>query len=240
MVNRILKILWGFYPRVGSTPTPGTNCEESATVISRTILRTGGTALAVIAGFLIFSSQLWPCRAVAQSERQRARSPQVKEKGASWKTFSNRAGWSIKYPPGWTIGSCRNCSDPTDPEVFVDFFPPMSPRETNSDEGWVIIQNLGRKPTGQTIDEWFLQIKQASNQNPRLKEESMELNGLPALRVRYRNPYNGGHEFDTVYVVAGVKSFSISFSGNRGGVTIENLRNYPVFVQMLLTFTVNR
>jgi hypothetical protein len=35
-----------------------------------------------------------------------------------WKSFANKAGWQINYPDNWQVGSCRSCTDPTDPDVF--------------------------------------------------------------------------------------------------------------------------
>ncbi len=32
-----------------------------------------------------------------------------------WKTFANKAGWAIKYPRDWQVGSCRQCADPMIP-----------------------------------------------------------------------------------------------------------------------------
>lgn len=58
---------------------------------------------------------------------------------AKWKVFSNRAGWSIDYPSDWKVTSCKSCSDPTDPKVFVDFFPAA---EKDSDKGWLIVEHL--------------------------------------------------------------------------------------------------
>ncbi len=104
-----------------------------------------------------------------------------------WKLFSNRAGWSIDYPDNWKLGSCKSCLNVTAPDVFVDFFPP-----TDEDDGFVMVESLRDKPSGATVDAWFTDIKQAANQNPQLAEQRFTLNGLPALRVRYRNPSDGG------------------------------------------------
>lgn len=150
-----------------------------------------------------------------------------------WKVFSNRAGWSIKYPADWKIASCHSCSDPTDPDVYVDFFPPG-----NSDSGWVMISHLGNKPPNATLDAWFSDIKQRANQNPRISEERLTLGDLPALKVRYRNPSGGGREMEHVYVVSGSQTFSISFGGEKPGLAIEQYENYPIYLEMVKSFKV--
>jgi len=153
----------------------------------------------------------------------------------NWKVFSNRAGWSIKYPTDWKISSCQSCLDPTDPKVFVDFFPPTT---NNSDEGWVQISHVANKPTNKSVDEWLTGLKTTLNLNPILKEEKITINNLPALKVRYRNPYAGGQESETVYLVSGSQTFTVAFSGNKAGVILEKFGNHNVYLQMLSTFNV--
>jgi len=150
-----------------------------------------------------------------------------------WKPFSNRAGWRINYPADWKIGSCRSCPDPTAPDVFVDFIPP-----TESDSGWVMVEVLEDKPSNTSDDTWFTEIKRTVNQNPEVSEKRFTLNSLPALRVRYRNPTDGGHEMEEVYVISGSRTFQISFDGNQPGLSIDKFRNYHTFLQMVETFRV--
>jgi len=154
---------------------------------------------------------------------------------SKWKIFSNRAGWTIKYPPDWKIASCHSCSDPAAPHVFVDFFPP---RDVVS--GWVMISPLEDKPSSTTLDAWFNDIKQRANRNPEISEERLTLGELPALKVRYRNPSNGGREMEDVYVVSGLQTFSISFGGEKPGLALSEYRNYPIYLEMLGTFKVKR
>ena len=61
---------------------------------------------------------------------------------SKWKTFANRAGWSIKYPRDWRVSSCMECPDPTDPDVFVSFYNP-------STKGLIMIEHLIDKPADQ-------------------------------------------------------------------------------------------
>jgi hypothetical protein len=80
-------------------------------------------------------------------------------------------------------------------------------------------------------------LKRIWNQNPQLKEERFTLNGLPALRVRYRNPVNGGTEMEAVYVIAREQAFSIEFDAPIG-VALEGLKTYLVYLEMVKTFKV--
>lgn len=89
-------------------------------------------------------------------------------------------------------------------------------------------------------DEWFAHIKQTNNLNPRIKEQRLTLNDLPALKVRYRNPSGGGQEIETVYVISDSRTFAISFSGNKPGLALEALGNYRIYLKMLSTFRINR
>jgi hypothetical protein len=116
----------------------------------------------------------------------------------------------------------------------VDFFPPG---EKNSD-GWVMVEHLADKPSDMSVDAWFAQVKQTANLNARIQEQRFDLNGLPALKVRYRNPSEGGYEMECVYVVSGSRTFEIEFSSDISGSTIDSLGNYPTYLQMLGTFKV--
>lgn len=154
---------------------------------------------------------------------------------ANRKLFSNRAGWSINYPSDWKIGSCKSCQDPTAPNVFVDFFP-----SSNRDSGWVMVEPLADERSGTTVDAWFTKIKQTANLNPQLTEQRLTLNGLPALKVRYRNPIGGGHEMEEVYVVSDSRTFAITFDGDSPGLPVDEFGNYHTFLQMVETFKVKR
>jgi hypothetical protein len=151
-----------------------------------------------------------------------------------WKTFSNRAGWSIAYPADWTIGSCRSCPDPSAPDVYVDFFP------SNQEAGPVMVQHLANQPSNVTLDQWFMEIQRTANQSPQVSEEKVSLDGLPALKVRYRNPSNGGRWLEAVYVVADRQTFSIDFSGEAGGPALEVSENYNIYLDMVKSFKVKR
>jgi hypothetical protein len=127
--------------------------------------------------------------------------------------------------------------DFTDPKVYIDFFPH---HEKDVNEGWVLIEHLADKPAGVNTDDWLSRIKRTADLNPRIAEDTIVLDGLPGLRVRYRNPHNGGYEIESVYIVSGTQTFAVSFSAERAGITLVTLKNYPVYVHMLSTFKIAR
>jgi hypothetical protein len=149
-----------------------------------------------------------------------------------WKVFSNRAGWSIGYPAEWKISSCRNCKDPTAPDVFVDFFPPRRP----ATDGSVLVEHLASKPSGTDADAWLADISTKANLNPQYNAERLTLDGFPALKVRYRNSA-AGVDMESVYVLYGLETFEIEFgSPDASGVLPDKLPNYDIYLKMLTTF----
>jgi hypothetical protein len=150
-----------------------------------------------------------------------------------WKIFTNRAGWSISYPADWSIGSCRNCKDPTAPDVFVEFFPPAG-RDSG---GWVTVDHLRRKPSDSSVDEWLADISKTTNLSPRLSEERITLHGLPARKVRYST---GEGEREAVYTVFGLETFEIQFVTQKSAVLLEKSSNYDTYLKMLGTFRAMR
>lgn len=154
----------------------------------------------------------------------------------SWKMFSNRAGWSIRYPADWTIASCKSCTDPKAPEVYVNFLPP-----SKAGSGSVRIEHLADRPTGMSVDAWLADIRQKANLNPRLSEGRFTLNDLPALKVRYRNSSGSGVETETVYVISDTQTFAIEFSGEGPGVSLaDSPGNYLTYQQMVNSFRIKR
>jgi hypothetical protein len=138
-----------------------------------------------------------------------------------WTTFTNRAGWSIKYPPTWEVGSCNSCADPTDPQVFVSFFDP-------STNGILMIQHLKDKPPDEGVDAWLNDVARVAVANRRIGEEWILLDGRRALKVNTRNPDRT--ESDNIYVVDGEKTFFLQAS------PIGNAAFYQPCKQMLSTF----
>jgi hypothetical protein len=154
------------------------------------------------------------------------------ETGPAWKTFANRAGWSVSYPGNWSVESCKTCTDPTAPEVFVNFFPPPEMEA----EGSVMIEPLADKPADISVDAWLEQLPTRANHNPLRRETRVMLNGTPALQVRYRT--DAGDDKEAVYVVSGVRTFEIEFSTEQPHVPLERLANYTTFQAMLEAFQI--
>jgi hypothetical protein len=136
-----------------------------------------------------------------------------------WKTFTNRAGWTIKHPTKWRVASCRSCSDPTDPGVFVTIQNP-------STQDLIMIEHLADKPSDQIAEQWLNNIKATTNLNPRVREEWVSLDETRALKVISRNP--DSTESENIYVVHGSKTFAIRAE--------LNTPSYPLYQQMLSTF----
>jgi hypothetical protein len=138
---------------------------------------------------------------------------------SKWKVFSNRAGWSIKHPSDWKIGSCNSCSDPTDPDVFVSLYHP-------SNHALMMIQHLTDKPKNQTVRQWLDDLKSTANLNPRISEEWLTFDGQPALKVITSNP--DATQSENLYIVYGDRTFYLSFE--------RNTPSDAIFRQMLSTF----
>ena len=150
----------------------------------------------------------------------------------SWKSFSSRAGWSIRYPSYWKISSCRACSDPTAAEVFAEFEPPPS---ANKDSSGVSIDRFAEKPSNKSALEFLSEMKatELKSRKPRgLRERERTVGGFPALEFSY---YDGGMGFEEVYVVAGSHSFRILFAALVRD-QLEQLDTYKVYRRMLTTF----
>lgn len=135
-----------------------------------------------------------------------------------WRTFTNRAGWSIKYPNKWRIASCRSCSDPTDPKVFVTF-------ENPSTKELIMIEHLADKPPDQNAEQWLNSIKTATNLNPPVSEDWILIDGTRSLKVINRNPDSS--ESENVYTVRGSQTFAIRAK--------LNTPSYALYEKMLST-----
>jgi hypothetical protein len=159
----------------------------------------------------IVTCMLFSMAAVGQSDKA--------DDVSRWKTFSNRAGWSIKYPPNWKVYSCHSCPDPTDPNVFVAFDNPKT-------EEIVMIQHFKDKPSDQSIERWLDHIKMATNLNPKVGEEWVTLGGARSLKVVTSN--HDSTECENFYVVHGSKTFAVQI--DRG------TPSYQLYQQMLSTF----
>ena len=72
--------------------------------------------------------------------------PGLENDSSLWHTFTNKAGWMIKYPISWRVSSCRQCSDPTDPNVDVTLY-------NASTKQLIAIEHLLDKPSDQTAEQ---------------------------------------------------------------------------------------
>lgn len=151
--------------------------------------------------------------------------PQQHGDVSKWATFLNKSGWSIKYPTSMKIGSCRQCSDPTNPDVLVTFTDSSVP-------GSLIIERLADKPTNETVDKWLSETSRDTVANSVVDEEWMYLDGMPTLKVRNRGP--GLSESENLYVAYGSKTFAIRASGT------QDKKFYRLYLQMRSTFRFHR
>jgi hypothetical protein len=146
--------------------------------------------------------------------------------------FVSRSGWRVRYPSAWKLGSCRSCSDPKASGVFVDFIPPAVGRAADL----VMVEVLQKKPSTLDLDAWLGQVSKTANQNPIKSEQRFQLNGRTAMRVRYLHGGADESEMESVYVVAGSRTFSLSFTTEKPGVPIERSANYPQFLKIVDSF----
>jgi hypothetical protein len=131
-----------------------------------------------------------------------------------WKMFVSRAGWKIQYPRDWKIGTCKQCLDPTDPDVFVTFGGP-------STKASVTIETLIQKPADEDLDQWLSEVNKESNLKPALSQEFTTVGGVRALRVTTA-------EGDNLYLVKGARTFAIRMK--------KMSRGYRIYQRMLASF----
>jgi hypothetical protein len=137
----------------------------------------------------------------------------------TWKTFSSRAGWKMKYPELVHISSCRNCTDVHDPDIFVSFF------DVKTGESMMVDPLIGR-PNGRSLDDWLLEISRTVYLSQQLGHKWITLAGQRALRVDYRNA--DGTETECTYLVGGRHTLRIHIDLHG--------RSTALFQEMLNTF----
>jgi hypothetical protein len=121
---------------------------------------------------------------------------------SKWITFSSRAGWNIKRPSDLSVSSCRQCDDPTDPDVIVAFF-------RSSGEVVAMVEPLADKSPTLSAREWLSGVARGSILSPIISEEWTSIEGAPTLIV-----VNGGPDSDrseNVYVLRGAKTWAVRF-----------------------------
>ena len=105
-------------------------------------------------------------------------------------------------------------------------------------DGWVMVSPLASKPSDTSVDAWLTDTSNGANLNTHVAEQSLTLNGLPALKVRYSTA--DGQAVEDVYVASGTRTFSMAFSPDQGTpvTPLEMLRNYAIYMKMLNSFRV--
>lgn len=137
-----------------------------------------------------------------------------------WTTFTSKAGWRIKHPESWKVGSCRQCPDPTAADVLVTF------RDSVTSES-ILIESLIDKPVNQSVNEWLREVSHTTIADARVREEWIYLDGRHALKVTDRQPESS--ESENVYVLNGSRTLAIRLSSTHGA------EFYSLYRQMLST-----
>jgi hypothetical protein len=126
-----------------------------------------------------------------QAGQQRART-------ANLRTFTNQAGWSVRYPPNWRFQSCKQCDNPTEPNALLLLSSP-------SGHQTITIERLADKPEGKAADTWLHEVAEGTALTPIRREEWIALDGSKALKV-----VNEGSE--NIYAVRGSLTVAIRYS----------------------------
>ena len=146
--------------------------------------------------WLMIVGQSWTMNAAPQ--------PRLGTAVSEWKTFTSRAGWSIKRPVGWQVFSCAQCSDPTAPHVFVTLYDPATKTS-------IMIAPLIDQPKDKSLDQWLHDISSRTDLkgiNRVVHEDWIQLDATRALKVIYRNADSTRSEY--IYTVNGSQTFSLS------------------------------
>jgi hypothetical protein len=121
---------------------------------------------------------------------------------SKWATFANRGGWSIRYPPDLRVSSCRQCEDPTDPNVPVAF-------SRSSGEVVAMIEPLADKRAGQNTRQWLAEVEHDTVLIPVLSEQWTFIDGAPALVAT--NGASSSEQTENIYIARGLKTLAIRF-----------------------------
>ena len=148
----------------------------------------------------------------------------------TWKSFTSCDGWTIDYPSDWKVFSCAQCPDPAAPHVPAIFLDPTTEQTLKierlvdqpakkeaktsrsgdpSSHAWSTPPSEPR-PRGSALENWLIQVSHDTVLNPRLGEEWLDLNGVPALSVRNQNP--DSTQSENTYLTHGAKTFAIHAS----------------------------
>jgi hypothetical protein len=149
--------------------------------------------------------------------------PRLVEGGdiSRWTAFASRAGWTIRYPPDLHISSCRQCEDPTDPDVAVAF-------SRFSGQIIVMIEPLADKGVGLSTSQWLNEVGHDTVLSPVFSEQSTFIDGVPALIVV--NGRSDSEKTENIYISHGAKTFAVRFP------RIQDASIRSICHQMLSTF----
>jgi hypothetical protein len=139
---------------------------------------------------------------------------------STWVTFSSRGGWHIKYPRDLQISSCRQCEDPTAPDVYVAF--------SRSNHVLAMVEPLADTPSGESTRQWLNEVARDTILSPVLKEQWTSVDNEPALIVI--NGASDSDQAENIYVARGGKTFAIRFP------QVQDAKVRSVCEQMLSTF----
>ena len=125
---------------------------------------------------------------------------------AEWRTFTNRAGWSIKYPRSWQTQSYRQCDDPTEPHAYLALLDPSS-------NEMIMIERLADKPDGKAAEAWLQEVAKDTILTPILGEQWTTLGGSKALKVANERGEN-------IYAVDGSLTIAIRYARPAQAMTL--------------------
>ncbi len=206
---------------------------KKAIIIILIVLVVGG-----VGGYLIINylkpaqTEILPPTNILPTEDSTVAKPVV---GSETEKFESRGGWSIEYPKNWTFSSCKNCPDPTNPNVYVTFTPPI---EIDPRDGQVQIIPLAGKSSDKTKDEWYALMKASIAPSTVTFENKITIDGIEAYLVRFKDE-GGTIEGQSVFMLTNDnRAFVISIGSRKPNVTVLNLGNYPVYEKMLNSFKI--
>jgi hypothetical protein len=117
--------------------------------------------------------------------------------GDNWRTFTNRAGWSVRYPRNWRVTNCRECDDSAEPSAALALTNPFG-------DETIMIERLADKPEGKRVETWLHETAKDTVLSAIQHEEWITLNRRKALKV-----VNVGSE--NVYTVDGSLTIAIRY-----------------------------
>jgi hypothetical protein len=140
---------------------------------------------------------------------------------ATWKDFSSRAGWSIKYPPTWAGRSCANAPDPRAANVTCVVF-----GQASGEGGIVRVQQLADRPSWVSAARWLDHVKRTTNGDRIVAEDTVFVAGGRGLRVQYGNA--PGRTDMMTYVIIGARAFALMADAADDSIYARMVRTFQV------------